>query len=96
MVDQTSVGPCEANGYRGARYLRDTPYKTVTEWGRAIIAAIPEAERCGKCKGSGEDVILASNGGVGEVVRCGWCEGSGRKSRAAALDEKQGGTKDDA
>lgn len=71
--------PCEANGYKGARFLRDTPYSTVTEWRRATIAAIPENERCPSCKGSGADVIIASNGGVGEVVNCWPCSGSGRK-----------------
>ncbi len=71
--------PSAANGYKGARYLRDTPYTTISEWRRAIIAAIPDEEKCLKCKGSGADVILASNGGVGEVVRCWPCQGSGRR-----------------
>jgi hypothetical protein len=73
------VSPGPENGYKGARYLRDTPYKSVTKWRRAQIAAIPETDRCEKCKGSGQDVILASNGGIGEVVSCWPCEGTGRK-----------------
>lgn len=72
-----------ANGYRGARYLRDTPYSSVTEWRRAMIAAIPDAEKCPECSGSGADVILASNGGVGEVVSCWPCEGTGRRRNQA-------------
>lgn len=71
--------PSERNGFKGARFLRDTPYKSVSEWRRAMINAIPPEERCEKCKGSGQDVILASNGGVGEIVSCWPCEGSGRK-----------------
>ncbi len=67
----------ESDGYASARYLWETPYATITEWRRAMIAAIPEAERCGACSGSGCDVILASNGGVGEVVRCWPCQGTG-------------------
>lgn len=78
-----SNSPSPENGYRGARYLRDTPYSSVTEWRRAMIAAIPEAERCEKCKGGGRDVIRASNGGVGESVRCWPCSGTGRKWREA-------------
>lgn len=78
----TDLGPSAANGYRGARYLRDTPFSTVTEWRRAIIAAIPEADRCAKCQGGGRDVILASNGGVGEVVPCWPCGGTGRRPEA--------------
>jgi hypothetical protein len=66
------------DGYAAAQFIWQTPYKTITEWRRAMIAAIPEAERCTKCKGSGSDVILASNGGVGEVVRCWPCQGTGR------------------
>lgn len=69
--------PSEANGFKGARYLRDTPYASVAEWGRAQVAAIPEVSRCTKCKGTGSGVILASNGGVSEVVRCWPCGGSG-------------------
>lgn len=72
-------GPSEGNGYKGARFLRDTPYASVSEWRRAQIAAIPPEERCTACRGSGADVILASNGGVGEVVRCWPCNGTGRK-----------------
>lgn len=71
--------PTPENGYRGARHLRDTPYTSVTEWRRAMIAAIPDAEKCPKCLGDGRGVILASNGGVGEVVCCWPCDGSGRK-----------------
>lgn len=69
-----------ATGYRNARYLRDTPFKTVTEWRQAMLAAIPQEQRCVACSGSGRDVILASNGGVGEVVRCWPCGGTGRRS----------------
>ncbi len=75
--------PTAANGYKGARYLRDTPYATVTEWRRATVAAIPEHERCEKCSGTGRDVILASNGGVGEVVACWPCSGTGRRHKRA-------------
>lgn len=82
----TKDEPSAANGFKGARYLRDTPYASVTEWRRAMIAAIPDAERCPKCSGSGRDVILASNGGVGEVVRCWPCNGSGRRPVARAED----------
>lgn len=70
--------PNAENGYRGARFLRDTPYATVREWRRAQIAAIPEDERCGKCSGTGTSLILASNGGPSEVERCWPCEGTGR------------------
>lgn len=44
-----------------------------------MIDAIPDAEKCPKCSGSGADVILASNGGVGEVVDCWPCAGTGRR-----------------
>jgi preprotein translocase subunit SecD len=67
------------NGFRDAAMLRYTPFKTGTEWGQARVAAIPEDRRCEKCAGTGNDVILASNGGVGEVVICWPCEGTGRK-----------------
>lgn len=67
------------DGYTAAKFLWQTPYKTITEWRRAMIDAIPEGERCAKCKGSGQDVILASNGGVGEVVSCWPCSGTGRR-----------------
>jgi hypothetical protein len=76
------VGP--ADGYAKAKFLRDTPFSTVREWRQATIGAIPEAERCPKCSGSGADVILASNGGVGEIVNCWPCEGTGRKKARAA------------
>lgn len=76
--DERSAPEGEATGYRSARFLRDTPYKSVTEWRRAMIAAIPEADRCVKCSGSGADVIRASNGGIGEIVRCWPCQGTGR------------------
>jgi hypothetical protein len=39
------------------------------------------AEACQRCGGTGRDVILASNGGVGEVTRCSPCEGTGRRRR---------------
>ena len=76
------VGP--ADGYAKARFLRDTPFSTVTKWRRATIAAIPEAERCPKCEGSGADAILASNGGVGEIVNCWPCDGTGRRKAVPA------------
>lgn len=69
------------DGYRHAERLSDTPFATVREWKEAVIAAIPEANRCPKCKGSGSDVILATNGGVGEVVPCWPCSGTGRKPK---------------
>jgi hypothetical protein len=72
--------PGSHNGYAGARFLRETPYATVTEWSRAILAAIPEAERCPICEGTGNEVIFASNGGVGEVARCWACGGSRRRT----------------
>lgn len=67
------------DGYMAAQYLWQTPYATVREWSAAKVAAIPEGERCPACKGTGRDVILASNGGVGEVVRCWPCNGTRRK-----------------
>jgi hypothetical protein len=76
--------PTAADGYRGARFLRDTPYSTITEWRRAMIDAIPDDEKCPACSGSGADVILASNGGVGEVVNCWPCEGTGRRRKGAS------------
>lgn len=71
--------PSAANGFRGARFLRDTPYSTVTKWQQAILDAIPEDERCPICEGKGREVILASNGGVGEVTSCWACGGSRRR-----------------
>ena len=79
MADQLDRTPGEHNGFRGARFLRDTPYATVREWSQAIIAAIPEDERCGVCEGHGREVIRASNGGVGEVTTCWACQGTRRK-----------------
>ncbi len=81
--------PGVANGYRGARYLRDTPYATVREWRRAQVEAIPEAERCPACKGDGRTPIYASNGGLSEFERCWPCSGTGR--RLAAFGPSQGG-----
>lgn len=77
-MSQSST-PGALNGYQGARYLRDTPYQTVSEWQRAILAAIPEDERCPICEGRGRTVILASNGGPGEFPVCWSCLGSRRR-----------------
>lgn len=68
-----------SDGYKAARFIAHTPFSTMREWRQAMIDAIPEAERCENCNGSGADVILASNGGVGEVVSCWPCNGTGRK-----------------
>jgi hypothetical protein len=76
---ESSCPPGAHNGYRGARYLRDTPFASVREWRRAMIDAIPDEEKCGICKGDGRTVILASNGGVSETPTCWACQGSGSK-----------------
>lgn len=70
--------PGPENGYAGARYLRDTPYPTISDWSRAIVAAIPEDERCPICKGHGRTVIYAGNGGPSEFPTC-WSCGGGRR-----------------
>lgn len=70
--------PGPENGYKGARFLWETPYATVTEWRTAQIEAIPEAERCPRCGGSGRRAIYASNGGLSEYEQCWTCEGTGR------------------
>lgn len=67
------------DGYKAATFLWQTPFNSVTEWSQAQLDAIPANSRCLSCKGSGSDVILASNGGVGEIVRCLTCQGSGRR-----------------
>jgi hypothetical protein len=73
--------PSESNGYAGARFLRDTPYKSVTEWSRAIIDAIPEDERCPVCEGKGVEVIYAQNGGLSELAPCWACYDHPRRKR---------------
>lgn len=78
-VTESNIGPSPENGYRGARFLRDTPYSTVREWRRTMIDVIPHGERCGICEGDGRTVILASNGGVSETPPCWACGGSGRR-----------------
>lgn len=80
MTDQRELVGDPADGYSAACYVWQTPYRSISEWQRAIRDAIPESERCSKCHGSGTDVILASNGGVGEVVACSLCWGSRRQS----------------
>lgn len=74
--------PGPESGYRGARYLRDTPFASVSQWRQAMIDAIPKDERCEKCKGDGRTPIYASNGGLSEFERCWPCQGTGRRSIA--------------
>jgi hypothetical protein len=83
MTNPTQSEPGPQNGYVGARYLRDTPYKSISEWSRAILDAIPEDERCGVCEGRGLTVIYASNGGASEFPRCWACGGSRRKAASS-------------
>jgi hypothetical protein len=68
------------NGFRDASMMRYTPFTNGYDWSKARVDAIPAEKRCSKCKGHGTDVILASNGGVGEVVDCWPCQGTGRKA----------------
>ena len=79
--------PGPENGYRGARFLRDTPFNTVSEWRQAMIDAIPEAERCPLCEGDGRKPIYASNGGLSEFEQCWPCQGTGRRIIADTGEE---------